>query len=95
MIETIRPARMVKARKHHTCMASEWLVNSCDHPFALEDFSFTERRQIVIARRQHWRILPGQVHHVSVLKQDGEIYTFRAIPDIHAICLNHDLYVDC
>lgn len=76
-------------------MASEWLINSCDHPGALHDFSFAERRAIILAKRDNWKIKPGDLYHFSVLKQDGEIYNFRAIPAIHKICQDHDLYQDC
>ena len=78
-----------KANKDYHCDASEWLMNN---GFGYCDFSFSEKRVIAKARRNKYRITKGDMYLKQNNKFSGEIYTFRAIPEIHAICINHDLY---
>jgi len=72
-------------------MASEWLTE-CDDAML---FTFAERRQIVIARRNGWRIKKGEKYVKQFTKCCGDIGTFRAIPAIHAICVKYKIYQDC
>lgn len=51
-----------------------------------------EMREIAKAKRNNWQIQIGQQYIRQNNIQDGEIYTFKAIPAIDEICLNHDLY---
>jgi hypothetical protein len=91
MSEVIRPAKIVTARKDYYCMAWE----NMEGIDSLEGTTFAERRAIVKARNNYGKILKGQKCHFSVLKQDGIIYDFRAIPEIHAIMVRLNWYVDC
>lgn len=88
MVEVLSESTPV-ARKKHTCMASEFIHNL---GLGYIDFSFAELRQIVKARRQGYKIQPGQKYVRQSNKFDGELYTFKAIPAMHEICLAHDLY---
>lgn len=76
------------ARKTYRCMASEWIENVLND----EEWTYAELRQLVKARRQNWQILPGQQYVKQVAVDNGEFYTFRAIPEMHALCLKYDLY---
>ncbi len=78
-----------KARKVHDCMAYEWLSNCVD---SLRGFSFTEKRAIVLARRNGGKILHGEEYLEQCISEDGIIRRFKAIPAIHKICIDHDLY---
>ena len=77
-----------KARKDHNCDACVFINES----WGYVDFSFSELRLIVKARRSNYKIKKGQYYTKQVNKFDGEIYTFKAIPEMHKICINHDLY---
>ncbi|MCK9468245.1 MAG: hypothetical protein M0Q49_02405 [Porticoccaceae bacterium] len=79
------------ARRGYPCQAAEWLINGGPHT---GHFSFRELRAIAHARRSRWRIEPGQRYLKQVQRFEGRLCVFRAIPAIHAICLDHDLY-DC
>lgn len=80
-----------KARKQYSCDASVWL-NQDDWWRNSGKLSFTELREIAKAKANNWKIQVGDVYLNQVNKQDGDLMTFRAIPAIHKICLNHNVY---
>ena len=88
-VEVIQESRPT-ARKDHICNASEILYESL--PYMIDEMSFKEKRAVVKARRNKWHIKKSAVYVRQVNKMDGEVYTFKAIPDIHQICIDHDLY---
>lgn len=77
-----------KARKEHKCMACDFAFEAIGY----ESFTFTEMRELVKARKANCRIQKGQVYIKQNNIFDGEIYTFKAIPEIHQICIDHNLY---
>lgn len=79
------------ARKRYGCMASEWLNHDISEWSYL--MTYAEARAYIRARRNNFDIQPGQRYVRQAMKADG-LYTFRAIPEIHAICLRLDVY-DC
>jgi hypothetical protein len=78
------------ARKDHDCDSCDWLCNG----FGYVDFSFSDLRNIAKAKKQHWKIKKGQKYQKQINVCDGEIYTFKSIPEIHEICIKHDLYAE-
>lgn len=76
-----------RARKDYICQACEVIRDFLGD----EEFSFSECKEIVKARRNNWKIKKGERYFRQVLK-DGSIYTWRAIPEIDQICRDHDLY---
>lgn len=89
MISVLTSGKKV-ARKKYDCSASEWLSNIGD----LRDYTFTfyEWRQIIKARDNDWKISPGDLYLYQRNKYEGNFYTFRAIPEIHDICIKYDYY---
>ncbi len=79
----------MKARKEYYCMAWPWLENGVE---SLEGFSFAEKRAIVLAKRARGKIKKGDTYLYQSLSVEGTVQTFRAIPAIHQICINHELY---
>jgi hypothetical protein len=75
------------ARKDYNCAACERLRDVLGD----KEFTISEYREIVKAKRQNWKIKKGQKYFRQVLT-DGEIYTWRAIPEIDQICRDHNLY---
>jgi hypothetical protein len=78
------------AKKHHWCMASDFIRESGN----LRDYTFTfsEWRAVINARDNDWKIVPGQKYIRQSVAYEGTVYTFKAIPEIHAICLKYDYY---
>ena len=73
-----------RARKQYDCMACEWLFNDlCDY---WHEMTYSEKKAVVRATQDKEKILPSQVYVRQVL-EDGDIYTYRARPDIHAIAV--------
>jgi hypothetical protein len=78
-----------KARKAHRCMASEFILAAGISGFG---YSFSELRAIAKAKKNNYRVVKGQRYIKQNNKLDGELYTFKAIPQMHQICLAHDHY---
>lgn len=79
-----------KARKEHRCMACDFLRD--DLPNTVSYLNFSEKRDVVKARRNNWKIQKGEVYTKQFLKDGGDVYGFKAITAIHDICIDHDLY---
>lgn len=87
MIEIIRESKP-KARKRYRCEACEFLQDE----LGWETFTLAECRLIVKARRNGWCIVPGR-QYIRQFNTDGcDTWTFRAIPEMHELCIKHDLY---
>jgi hypothetical protein len=76
------------AQKDYPCDASHWL-HECDGLYGL---SMSEKRAIVKAKRNGWKIKKGERYVKQANIWCGDFCQFRAIPAIHDICLKHDLY---
>tara|TARA_R110000764_G_scaffold146819_1_gene234604 strand:- start:3658 stop:3930 length:273 start_codon:yes stop_codon:yes gene_type:complete len=76
-------------RKEHNCDASDWILSAGIDGVG---FSISEKRALVKARRNKWKISKGQKYIRQGNIQDGELYTFKAIPELHSICLKCNLY---
>lgn len=76
------------ATKDHHCSACEW-IRELLYDY---EFTFAERRTIVKARKNGWIIKKGEEYLIQNSIQDGEFYVFKAIPAIHDICLEYDIY---
>jgi hypothetical protein len=70
-------------------MASDW-IREC----GLEDgdWSADEAAAIANAQRDDWMIRKGTRYVYQTGLHDGEMVTFRARVDLHAICLRYNLY---
>jgi len=74
------------ARKDHNCSACEWIRED------MRDFTFAELREIVIAKRNGWKIKKGQKYIKQINICDGDFGVYKAIPEIHDICIEHDMF---
>lgn len=88
MIQILSESEPV-ARKPYDCMACEWILNG---GIDGEGFTRPELRALSKARKNKWQIVKGQKYIRQNNKLGDDIYTFKAIPEIHDICLKHDLY---
>lgn len=78
------------ANKDHECDACEWLNNS---GYANEgDLTEGEWKDYQLAESNGFKVKKGEKYVKQNNKFDGDIYTFKAIPAIHNICLKYDLY---
>lgn len=83
-MEHVFSDKSVTARKHYRCDASEqWLRSG----YTVVDCE-TDCQVLFVdaAEADKWRILPGQAYRKIVGIQDGEFYTYRARPGMHAVC---------
>lgn len=91
MITVIHESRPV-ARNNYHCDACDFLFEVLFD--VLGELSFREKRSIVIARRNNRMITKGE-RYIRQFNTDGSYaWTFRAIPEIHSICLKFDLYCE-
>jgi hypothetical protein len=77
------------ARKQHNCSACEFILDCGVHGFG---YTFAELRLIAKAKRNNYKIVKGQKYLKQNNVCDGEIYTFKAIPEMHELCLKYDHY---
>lgn len=96
-IETISPPRLVKARKDYEDSAGLWIREALSEMRRgwFKPISFADWRVIAKAKAENWTIKKGEIHEHCVLKQDGDIYSFRCKPGLNKICLKYDLYPEC
>ena len=87
MITTIYEQKPI-ARKDYDCEASLF-VRECN---TVDFMTFAERRVIVKARKNGWRIKKGQRYVRQFNTYSGDTWTFRAIPEMHDICAKYDIY---
>jgi len=79
------------ARKNYGCGACDWITEQLDD--LVPYLSFTEKRAVVIARMNGWRIMKGEKHiRATIVGCEGELYTWRGIIDIDKLCKNHNVY---
>lgn len=79
-----------KARKNYNCDACNNLFESdiCDL-----GLTFTEYRSVVKAKQNNSRILKGETYLRQFNRDDSNnTWVFRAIPEIHEICIKYKLY---
>jgi len=84
------------ARKDHWCDASLWFREGLLGYYpSCTGLTFGELREVVIARQEGWKILKGQRYIKQAVSDGGTLYTFKARPTIHQICIKYDIYPDC
>lgn len=85
MTDCVLSDKLVKARKDYNCDATTYLHELGDH-----DIFTPEEMEII--NNTNGEIKKGNIYREVVGKFEGELFTFRAIPEIDDICLNYDLY---
>lgn len=76
------------ARKDYPCEASQLIINVCDWSM----FTFAEKRMLVKARRDGWKIKKGQQYVKCSGKWEGEWTEFRARPEMNDLCQKYNIY---
>lgn len=89
MVEVIQQTEPT-ARKEHECHACRWIIERDGRRPDLG--SFSNYRKWIEARDNGFKILPGQKYIRQTNKYEGVIYTWKAIPAIHQICCDLNLY---
>ena len=78
-----------KARKEYRCAACRAMIEPGLRHF-IQTVSFTERKAIVCARNDNWRIMPGTTYEDYRGVSDGTAYTLRMRPEISALVSKYD-----
>lgn len=77
--------------KDYECSSCNWLREAEIDKGLL---TFQERRHIIQAKWDGWKILKGQPCIKMAYIFEGEFYEDRFRPEIHAICKKYELYPD-
>jgi len=93
------------ARKDYPCNACEVLLNAgclyenykdktIKKDYIKNRFGFTDSEvdAILKAEANGWKIKKGERYYKQNNKCDGELYTFRTIPEIVAICWKYGFF---
>ena len=78
------------ATKDYDCDACVWL----DNGGLPEAMNFTEAKQWIRAKHDGFKIKKGQKYIKVAQIYSGDFCTFRARPEIDAICRKYDIYED-
>ena len=81
---TILHEKIKTARKQYDCSASEWLSNYGSLSEIMNDYemSFADKRKIVIANRENYKIFPGTKYLEQVGVYDGDFCCLKCRLDI-------------
>lgn len=93
----LKQIEIKKVRKDHYCNACEWLINGEGLNMIRRGeikTTISERRAIVKAKNNNWKVKKGERALYFVGTYDGEFYYCHSIPEIHDICVKYDLYED-
>ena len=86
-MERVLTDKIMTARKHYRCDASELWRRS---GYTVADCETSEQRLMVeAAEADKWRILPGQLYRKVKGIYEGELSTYRARLGMDSVC--HDL----
>lgn len=81
-----------KAKKEYVCNAFEWLDNQVY--FITDEMTSEEKRIYEEVSKRKGKIQKGERYIKQIGIYEGEFSTFRAIPEIHEICLKYNLYYE-
>lgn len=93
-ITLLRTGKVKSARKDYECNACTWFREQLEYVNLIR-MSFADKRTIIKIKQQGYKINKGDPYHWQVIKQDGEIYTVKYIPEMNEICHKYELYPDC
>ena len=89
-MERVFMDKIVTARKHYLCCASEQWRRA---GYTVADCETSEQRLIVeAAEADKWRILPGQPYRKVKGIHEGELSTYRARPGMDSVCRDLELF---
>ena len=83
--------KIVIARKQHDCCACEMISNGDDPEDWME---VDELIAWLKAKEKGFKINQGEQHVYQSGVYSGDFYTYRAIPEIHDICVKYDMFGD-
>ena len=95
MATTLSEKYIKSAKRKHLCNACEWIRMGGTFNELVRDYpklTFSEKRALALAKENGYYIHKGSPYIKQSNKEGSEIWTFKAIPEIHAICVKHDLY---
>ncbi len=87
-IEVLSESYLI-ARKDHRCDACEFVYNNLVVP---DDLTPEEAAVMAKAEENKRMIKKGEKYCRQNNKYDGELYTFKAIPEVMEICFKYELF---
>lgn len=80
------------ARKKYVCEACIWFEGYVLNGFFEIPIKLSEAKLWIKAERENYAILPGTQYIKQRQIVDGDFFTFRARPEIDALCRKYELY---
>jgi hypothetical protein len=93
MVENIESGSFVARKKHRDSSwdyICEWF--SYNRPFVKEGPTFAQYRALVSLKQNRGFILPGQRYNWQRNKMDGNLFTWKSLPEIEQICKQFNVY---
>lgn len=96
MIQVISNKIIKFAMKDYHCDACEYMLDfgSFNEFCQGSELTFAEKRSLVRAKQKKYKIYKGDSYLRQFLNQDGDSYEFKAIAEIHEICVKYKIYQD-
>jgi len=85
--------KLVKARKEYHCMATPW-IEAAESSMGPEFSELLSNDDLDFWNSCDGKIKKGDVYIRQFLKDSGDVYTFRAIPRLHKLCIDHEFYCE-
>ena len=84
------------ARKTYNCAVSEWITNSCSLSELMDNYKmpFSDRRKLVILKKDRYKIFPGMKYLEIVGVEDGDFFCNKCRIDAYDICDKYNLWSD-
>lgn len=95
MSEMLKVIKIKHVRKDHQCNACLWLDPVMGEIKSGEiKMTISERKSIIRARNNGWRVKKGEPAIYCVGLTDGDFVAWYSIPEIDAICSKYELYCE-
>lgn len=93
-ITVLSDTKVKAARKDYGCDACTFVRENLGE-LDKGILTFAERRLVIMAKWDGWKILKGQPYEKQYNVMDGDTYTFRSRPEMNKLCHKYELYPEC
>ena len=80
--------KIVKANKTHRCDGCDFYLDG----YSWSDFTFSQKKELLKAARDKWKILKGQQYRRASVSDGSSIWTFKVRIDVDAFLDKHGIY---
>jgi hypothetical protein len=100
-VEHLKTIKIKSSKKLHNCYASENIREFLDSrrhyttkkvDFRKNEFSFSEKRIMIKAKQNNWKIPIGSSYTRSTYVMDGDVYDLCYLEEMDKLCTKRKLY---